>query len=109
MSEKEYTLKETGIQIIGSHFVRLDEKIRDEDLHEYYIIDREDFIDTLIDWISEAKESDKTLMKQDLKELVTWKDEYIFSSNCTNKYIGEHSEAFESTCEALIELNSTLK
>ena len=52
--------------IIDNVAVKINDKIKDEDLFEYYIIDREDFIDTLFDWISEAKESDKFLMKQDL-------------------------------------------
>jgi len=41
--------------------IKLNEKIQQEELHEYYIVDREDFIDELIRWISEANK-DKELM-----------------------------------------------
>jgi len=47
-------------------------------------------------------------MKQDLKELMTWDDEYILSSISTNSYLGENSPEFEETCKELLELNSSL-
>lgn len=107
-SNPKYFLKENGIHIIGSYFVNLDDKLRYDELHEYYIIKREDFIDELINWISEAT-SDKQLMKDDLKMLMKLKDEYIFSSNSTNSYIHEFSENFNETCEELLELNKKLE
>ena len=53
----------------------------------YEIVEREDFIDELINWISEAKASDRYMMKEDLKELLLWDCEYIYSSKSTNEYI----------------------
>jgi len=87
--------------------IALNEKIRNEELHEFYITHKDSFIDELINWISEATK-DKELMKQDLKELMTWKDEYILSSNSTNHYLGEHSSGFEEACKELLEINRNL-
>lgn len=103
----EYTLRERGIQIIGGDLKIIDEKIFDEELFEYRIVDREELIDDLIRWISENSR-DKELMKEDLKMLMQWSDDYIFSSISTNDYIGEHSSNFEETCEQLIEINYKL-
>ena len=88
--------------------IQLNEKIIDQELHEFSIIHRESFIDELIDWISEAK-SWKELMKQDLKELMDWTDEYILTSNSTNHYIGINSSDYEETCIELLKLNESLK
>ena len=54
----------------------------------YNIVNREDFIDDLIMWINEAKsDNDKMLMKDDLKMLMSWTCENIYSSEDTNEYI----------------------
>ena len=100
----------------------------DNDINKYYIInnetnektyidndldnenirwrieDREDLIDNLIDWISEAKSTDKYLMKEDLKYLMKLDDEYIFSSIDTNEYIAksDNKEAFNNICNDFI-------
>ena len=100
----------------------------DNDINKYYIInnetnektyidndldnenirwrieDREDLIDNLIDWISEAKSTDKYLMKEDLKYLMKLDDEYIFSSITTNEYIAksDNKEAFNNICNDFI-------
>ena len=100
---------EDTIHVVGSGGVKLNEKIRQEDLHEYYIVDRKSLIDDLIRWISEARNSsDKALMEDDLKMLMDVEDDYIFSSNSTNSYITKSDSEFEETCKELIELNSTL-
>jgi hypothetical protein len=108
----KYILKHEGILVVGSDLVVLNDAIQQEDLHEYSIIHRESFIDELYGWISEAirsgRESDRALMEADLAELKTWEDDYIFSSNSTNSYIGSESSEFEQTCEELIVLNNTL-
>jgi len=100
--KKNYILTENAI-----NGITLDEKIRDEDLHEYYIQDREDFIDTLIGWIGEATQC-KEMMKDDLKMLMSVEDDYILSSNSTNDYLYEGCSDFESTCKELLELNLEL-
>ena len=54
----------------------------------YNIIDRESEIDNLIMWIGQSSsENDKTLMKEDLKMLMAWTCENIYSSESTNDYI----------------------
>lgn len=104
-----YTLtSENTIHVAGSGGVKLNEKIRQEDLHEYSIVHRTSFIDELTRWITEARSSDKALMQADLKMLMDVEDDYIFSSNSTNSYITKSDSEFEETCKELIELNSTL-
>ncbi len=97
--ETKYVLGEDSI-----NGIKLDDSIRNEELYEFYITHRESFIDELIDWISEATK-DKELMITDLKELMTWEDEYILSSNSTNSYIGKHSSKFNETCKELLTIN----
>jgi len=57
----------------------------------YYIgnmpIERKIFDEQLIDWISEAKESDKFMVKEDLKYLINMKDKFLFSNIKYNDYI----------------------
>ena len=102
MARKEHIITEDKINGIV-----INDKIREEDLHEYYITHRESFIDELIGWISEAR-NDKQLMKDDLKMLMSVEDEYILSSNSTNSYKYEGCSDFDSTCKELLELNETL-
>lgn len=107
-SPYELTSEDT-IHVVGSGGVKLSEKIRHEDLHEYSIVHRKSFIDELIRWITEARNaSDKALMEDDLKMLMDVDDEYIFSSNSTNSYITKSDSEFDETCKQLIELNKTL-
>lgn len=104
----ELTSEDT-IHVVGSGGVKLSEKIRQQDLHEYSIVHRKSFIDELTRWITEARNSsDKILMQEDLKMLMDVKDDYIFSSNSTNSYITKSDSEFEKTCKELIELNKTL-
>jgi len=93
--------------------VSLNEKIADEELHEYRIVKRKDLIDDLISWIGEcgmqsSRASDKELMTQDLEMLMEWEDDYIFSSISTNSYLRQGDSEFDTTCEELIKLNKTL-
>jgi len=103
-----YALREDGIYVVGSHKVTLNEQIRQEELHEYSIIDRKDFIDELIRWISEARSTDKELMKQDLFMIEAWDDDYILSSNSTNSYVRQGDSDFDRICEELIKINESL-
>ena len=109
--EVRYILKGSGIQcnLSSTEFIELNEKIRDEDLHEYSITHRESFIDELYRWIAEARDgAQRQMMKDDLDMLKEWDDEYIFSSNSTNSYISSQCSEFEKTCEELIEINKGL-
>lgn len=100
-----YKLGDDSIHIVGSHGVQINEKIIDKELFEYRITYREDFIDDLIGWISEARESSKFIMKQDLEMLMKVEDDYIFSSISTNDYIYVGCKEFNETCKELLELN----
>jgi len=102
MAKQKFILTEDSI-----NGIQINDKIRNEELHEFSIIHRDSFIDELIRWISEASK-DKELMKQDLKELMTWTDEYILTSNSTNHYIGIDSPDYEETCMELLKLNENL-
>ena len=102
MAKKGYILTEDCI-----NGIKINDKIREEELHEFSIIHRDSFLDELINWISEARQ-DKELMKQDLKKLMNWNDEYILTSNSTNHYIGVNSDDYEETCTELLELNASL-
>jgi hypothetical protein len=90
--------------------IKIDEAIFDYEKSEWRIIHRESFLDELIGWIGEsvqANRSDSRLMKDDLFELATWKDEYIFSSISTNDYINTEDSRFNEVCEELLKLNGT--
>jgi len=100
----KHTLSEDAINGIS-----INEKIRDEQLFEYEIRDREDFINTLIDWISEADGENKIMMMDDLELLMAVSDEYILSSNSTNSYLYVGCDEFDETCEALLVFNDTFK
>jgi len=87
--------------------ILIKEKIFDEELFEYKIADREDLVQDLIQWISESSNK-KDLMTEDLKMLLTWEDDYIFSSINTNEFIRQQDSKFDELCKELIELNKTI-
>jgi len=72
---------------------------------EWRIEDRENLIDILIWRIWETRmESDKYLMKEDLKYLIKLNDQYIFSSITTNMYIAksDNETEFNNICKDFI-------
>jgi hypothetical protein len=91
--------------------IKINEKIFTDELCDYILRERDDQIDNLIDWIGEAKDNDKQLMKDDLKYLIDLNDTYIFSSISTNEYIAEsdNKERFNEICEEILKLNNELK
>ena len=103
--EKEvlYVLDEDSI-----NGIKINEKIRNEELFEYFIMDRKEFINDLIGWIAEANDSNKALMQQDLEMLINTEDEFMLSSNSTNDYIGVSDSRFSETCKELLELSESL-
>ena len=107
--EVNYILKGGSIHVVGSNGVTLNDKIREEELFEYGIAHRESLIDDLYRWIGETKsDSDKQMMKDDVRMLEDWEDDYIFSSVSTNAYIGQHCPDFDRLCEELIKINEVL-
>ena len=105
-----YILNEKGIQcnLSSNRFITLNERINDEELHEYYIIGREDMINDLIQWMSEAVGVNKAMMREDMEKLLTWDDNFILSSRLTNSYIGTDCSEFNETCKELIDINENL-
>jgi hypothetical protein len=97
------------IHVIGSNGVTLSDSIFDEELHEYRIIDRETEIDSLYQWISEARdETTKQMMKNDLAQLQGVKDDFVLSSGKTNNYVSREDSNFNELVEQLLELNNNL-
>jgi len=106
-----HDIVEEPLYVLGEGSINgteLNKEIRQEEMHEYSIIEREDFIDELIRWIGEANDSDKALMRQDLEELLTWDDTYMLTSNSTNSYLRQGDSDFDEACKELLELNETL-
>ena len=94
------------ITMIGDNYyinaTKIPNKVFHQELTEYRIEDRECLIDNLIQWISECRNSDKELMKADLKLLMSIDDEFILSSMRTNDYLYGNSEDFNNQCELIL-------
>lgn len=110
MVEYNLNISEKGVLINN---ILIDSDIFQEEKHEYTAIEREDQIDHLIDWIGECgqdRESDKCLMKEDLKYLIGLKDEYLFSSISTNDFIAksDDEENFNRICKELLKLKEDI-
>jgi hypothetical protein len=109
----EYNLKidNEGVKING---IPINEEIFNQEKVDYRITDREDQVEHLCMWISEAgqdRENDKRLMLEDLKYLCKLEDEYIFSSISTNEYIAksDDEERFNEICEEILKLNEEIE
>ena len=92
----------TGGDIVINDII-INPEVFDEEHSVWKIEEREDLIDTLIDWISEATK-DKEAMKDDLKYLIKCTDEYMFSSVATNNYVlkEDDEEEFNEACLEVI-------
>jgi hypothetical protein len=92
--------------------ILINEKIFNEELSDYKLIEREQQINDLITWIAETKsDSDKYIMKEDLLHLMKLNDEFIFSSISTNEFIAksDNKRIFNKICKELLELSEELK
>lgn len=88
---------------------QIDPKIFEQQLTEYEITETEQETNSLINWISETKnESNKFLMKEDLKYLLSLSDKYILSSISTNEYITENDEYGQQILKEIYNLNKKL-
>ena len=105
--EEDYNI--TGDYSINN--INLEESIFNKQEYEYDIANRDALIDNLINWIAETKGSDRYLMKVDLAYLLQIKDEYIFSSISTNKYIAKNDNliAFNKICIELLRYNKEVE
>lgn len=106
-SEYSLSITEEGFKING---ILINDKIFQEELCDYWVRERADQIDHLIDWIAEAT-TDKQAMKDDLLYLSRKKGEYLFSSIVTNDYVLEEDnlERFNEICKELLKLNEGLE
>ncbi len=92
----------------------IDEEIFDEQKVNYVLRTTEELIDDLYDYIGEAsranRDSDRTLMIEDVRYLHTLKDEFVFSSVETNEYIAasDNPERFVEICKEIIDTQKAL-
>lgn len=90
--------------------VEVDDGVFDDESVDWKLICLEESIDNLISWIAEANRNsaDKVLMMQDLKMLMTWDDEYIWSSILTNDYVSpsQNKIKFNEICDKVLSANS---
>ena len=89
-------------------WIYINEDIFQEEKSEYEIRDKENLIDNLIDWISECRNSDKELMKNDLKLLMDMDEDYILSSIQTNDYADSKTDWYDVQCNNILKINKTL-
>jgi hypothetical protein len=89
--------------------IEINDIIFDKEMVDYRLIDREDFIKELYQWISETDDSDRGLMIEDQDYLKTLDDKFIFSSIITNEYISPTSDPdeFNEICLQILELNKS--
>lgn len=110
MKNYKIDIREQGVFINSE---KINEEIFNQEKIDYSVHEREQQIDYLIDWISEARDrpNDLYLMKEDLKYLINCKDEFIFSNISTNEYIlkEDNKERFNEICEEILELNKELR
>ena len=87
--------------------IKINVKIFEEQCIDWKFLERDNLIDDLINWISEAKGIDKQMMKDDLMYLINLKDKYVFSSLSTNEYVvmSDNEDGFNAICKELLELN----
>lgn len=93
----------------------IDDKVFDDQQVDYVYEDRADLIVNIQSWLCEARhagrDSDALIMDEDIDYLKTLKDNYIFSSQSTNKYIAlsDNRKRFNEICEEIIEANKECK
>ena len=102
MSKAKYVIKEVGDNFY-INTTKIPRKIFDDELVDYRIEDTETLIDNLCMWISECRNSDKQLMKDDLKMLCKIDDEFVLSSISTNDYLFGNSKTFNDKCKEILE------
>lgn len=107
MNEYTVSIDNNGNTCING--IELNDRIRNEELYEYQVRDRETLIEDLCMWILGATK-DKGIMLLDLKYLMSLNDEYIFSSISTNEYIAESDNLkyFNLICWELLKLNNKI-
>lgn len=93
----------------------IDDQVFNEEKVDYVYTDRADLIVDIQRWLVEARQagrdSDASLMDEDIDYLKTLNDNYIFSSISTNEYIAlsNNPRRFNEICEEIIEANKECK
>ena len=88
--------------------IKISDEVFNQEKTDYRIKERESMINDLIDWISECKNSDKQIMKDDLKILINIKDEFILSSMSVNEYLYGNSKEFNEQCKEILTANELI-
>ena len=94
--------------------VVIDESVFEDTSVGWKLIWLEDYIDDLISWTGEIKRKSNSQhranMKQDLKLLMTWDDQYIWSRISTNDYVSpsQNQEKFNKICQEVLAVNSAV-
>ncbi|CAH7265805.1 hypothetical protein VCHA53O466_320045 [Vibrio chagasii] len=91
----------------------VDEIIFDDQQVSYNVRPLEEEIDSILEYLGEARGSDQTLMKEDIKMLIGAEfenDEFILTSNETNHYISRHVEPdlFDKVCNEILVKNAEI-
>lgn len=98
-------IRDEGYNVVINGVV-INDKIFNEEMVNYILRDRDDLIENLCLWITEAT-TDKFAMLEDLKYLMNLEDDYVFSSISTNEYIAQSDnvEEFNIICQEILDLN----
>ena len=92
--------------------VVIDDRVLEDTSVGWKLIWLEDYIDDLICWTGEIKRNSNSQhranIKQDLKLLMTWDDEYLWSSISTNNFVSPslNKEKFNKICKEVLDANS---
>lgn len=83
------------------------EDIFNEELYDYCIVDIEDEKSNLYICLSETKdESERSMMEEDLEQLIRSDDSYILSSVNTNEYIDSTFwDVYNNHCNSILGIN----
>lgn len=96
-------INKNGVNIEG---IQINEDIFQDEKVDWQVKDRVDLIIDICQWMRESnKNSDKSLMMEDIKYLTSIKDEYVFSSIQKNNYIAESDDPtmFYDICRTILE------
>ena len=91
--------------------VVIDDSVFEDTSVGWKLIWLEDYIDDLISWTGEIKRNSNSQhranMKQNLKLLMTWDDQYIWSSISTNDFVSpsHNQEKFNKICQEVLDAN----
>lgn len=92
--------------------IEISDKVLDNDDLDYRFVDREDEIEILKSEIrSGARESERWMVDNDIRELESYSDRVVLSSTGTNEYVSQFEDpaTFDVFCKAVLELNKAVE